>query len=279
MRARDVVPLTHTWVTGEADEPPVIVLLHGLGSCGEDWGLQVPALQSAYSLLLPDLRGQGRSPMPPGWPAIEDLAGDVRALLDRLGIVRAHVVGLSLGGAVALQLAADDPRRVRSLTAVNTFARLRVAGGAARRGVQRTWLAATGRMPELGRLVAAGLFPDAGQDAFRTAAAERLGLNSPWNYLRLLIAVSRFDLRRRLGEIQAPTLVVAGDQDSTVPMECKLELVRGIRGARLQVFPGSRHVTPLDRSSEFNACLLGFLEQIDGRRPVEPAIASRGGRS
>ncbi|MBM3120708.1 MAG: alpha/beta fold hydrolase [Chloroflexi bacterium] len=259
------VPLAHTRIAAARAEAPVVLLLHGLGSCGEDWGLQVPALRADYSLVLPDLRGQGRTPMPPGWPSIADLAADVRALMDGLGLASVHVVGLSLGGAVALQLAVDDPQRVRSLTAVNTFARLRVARGAARRGAERTWLAATGRMHELGRRVALGLFPEEGQEAFRQAAARRLADNRPANYLRLLSAVGRFDLRPRLAEIRSPTLVVAGEQDTTVPMECKLELARQIRGARLKVFSGSRHVTPLDRSPEFNACLLEFLIGVDGR--------------
>ena len=271
------VPLAHTRIAAARAEAPVVLLLHGLGSCGEDWGLQVPALRADYSLLLPDLRGQGRTPMPPGWPTIADLAADVSALLDELGLDSVHLVGLSLGGAVALQLAAVDPRRVRSLTAVNTFARLRVARGAAGRAAERTFLAATGRMAELGRRVALGLFPEEGQEAFRQAAAERLAQNRPMNYLRLLMAVSRFDLRPRLAAIRAPTLVVAGEQDTTVPMECKLELVRGIRGARLQAFPGSRHVTPLDRSQEFNGCLLEFLAGVEGRLAHGPAEPVPGG--
>lgn len=273
------VPLAHTWMAAARTEAPVVLLLHGLGSCGEDWGLQVPALRADYGLLLPDLRGQGRTPMPAGCPTIADLAADVHALLDVLRLGSVHLVGLSLGGAVALQLAADHPRRVRSLTAVNTFARLRVARGAARRGLERTWLAATGRMDELGRRVADGLFPEGGQETFRAAAASRLAHNRPLNYLRLLLAVGRFDLRARLGSITAPTLVVAGEQDSTVPMECKLELVEGIRGAQLQIFAGSRHVTPLDHSEEFNACLLAFLTQAERQAAITDILPGPGGRT
>src|SRR4030043_46986 len=95
-------------------DAPVVLLLHGLGSCGEDW---------------------------------------------------------------ALQRAADEPARWRSLIAVNAFARLRATRGSLRRGIERTWLAATGQMDELGRRVADGLFPDGGQEAFRAAAAARLAGN------------------------------------------------------------------------------------------------------
>ncbi len=225
--------------------------------------LQRPALLPHFTVLAPDLRGQGASPMPAGWPTIEDLAGDVLLLLDRLEIRSAHVVGLSLGGAVALQLAADEPARVRSLVAVNTFARLRATRGSLRRGMERTWLAATGRMDELGRRVAAGLFPDDGQQAFRAAAAARLAGNRPRTYIKLLAAVSRFDLRARLGEIRAPTLVIAGEHDTTVPFGCKLELATRIPGARLARFTGSRHVTPLDRAGPFTKRLIEFLESVE----------------
>ncbi len=207
--------------------------------------------------------------MPAGWPTIADLANDVRLLLDRLEIRSAHIVGLSLGGAVALQLAAEDPARVRSLVAVNAFARLRATRGSLRRGIERTWLAATGRMDELGRRVADGLFPDRGQEAFRAAAAARLAGNRPLTYIKLLAAVGRFDLRSRLEEIRAPTLVVVGEQDTTVPLRCKLELAAHIPGARLARFPGSRHVTPLDDAGAFSARLLEFLQSVEQGAPFD----------
>ena len=240
-----------------------MLLLHGLGSCGDDWGLQLRALTPRYSVLAPDLRGQGKSPMPAGWPTIELLTADVVSLLDRLEIESAHVVGLSLGGAVALQLAADMPERVRSLVAVNAFARLRGARGSWWRGIDRLWLAATGRMEELGRTVAAGLFPHAGQEEVRALAAARLAGNRPLTYVKLLAAIGRFDLRDRLGEIRVPALVVAGEQDATVSMDCKLELAAGIPDVRLERFAGSGHATPLDQPERFTAALLGFLESVD----------------
>jgi 3-oxoadipate enol-lactonase len=266
--ARTPIALEYRLDRSPAKDAAVVLLLHGLGSCGEDWALQRPALLPHFTVLAPDLRGQGDSPLPAGWPTIQDLAGDVLLLLDRLEIRSAHVVGLSLGGAVALQLAADEPARLRSLVAVNTFARLRATRGSRRRGIERMWLAATGRMDELGRRVADGLFPDDGQQAFRDAAAARLAGNRPLAYIKMLVAVSRFDLRARLGEIRAPTLVVAGENDTTVPLSCKLELAAHIPGARLARFAGSRHVTPLDRAGPFTARLLEFLRSVEHGAPV-----------
>jgi len=270
LAARTPISLEYRLDQSPTKDAPVVVLLHGLGSCGEDWALQRPSLLPYFTLLAPDLRGQGASPMPDGWPTIEDLAGDVLLLLDRLEIRSAHVVGLSLGGAVALQLAADEPVRWRSLIAVNAFARLRATRGALQRGIERTWLAATGQMDELGRRVADGLFPDGRQEAFRAAAAARLAGNRPLTYFKLLAAVGRFDLRSRLEEIRAPTLVMVGEQDTTVPLVCKLELAAHIPGAHLAKFPGSRHVTPLDDADSFSARLLEFLRSVEHGMPFEP---------
>jgi 3-oxoadipate enol-lactonase len=261
--ARAPLLLHHRLDVSRARGAHSVLLLHGLGSCGDDWALQLPVLLPRFTVLAPDLRGQGESPMPAGWPSVQVMAADVLSLLDRLGIGSAHVVGLSLGGAVALQLAVDAPGSVRSVVAVNTFARLRGAPGSLRRGIDRPWLALTGRMDELGRRVAMGLFPHDGQEPLRSLAGARLASNPPLTYVKLLAAVGRFDLRERLQEIRAPTLVVAGEQDTTVSLDCKLELAGRISGARLERFVGSGHATPMDCAERFNAVLLEFLESVD----------------
>jgi 3-oxoadipate enol-lactonase len=236
--ARSPVPLHHHLHASPVSGAPTILLLHGLGSCGADWGLQLPALVPGFSVLAPDLRGQGESPMPAGWPGMEVMAADVLLLLDRLRIESAHVVGLSLG-----------------------------ARGSWWRGMDRMWLAMTGRMDELGRRVALGLFPRDGQEEMRTLAAARLAANPPLTYVKLLAAIGRFDLRDRLGEIRAPTLVVAGEQDATVSLGCKLELAAGIPVARLERIAGSGHATPLDAALQFNPVLLEFLESVEQAKP------------
>jgi 3-oxoadipate enol-lactonase len=101
----------------------------------------------------------------------------------------------------------------------------------------------------------------------RALAAARLAANPPLTYVKLLAAIGRFDLRERLGEIRAPTLVVAGEQDATVSLECKLELAARIPGARLERIAGSGHATPLDAALRFNPVLLEFLESVEQAKP------------
>jgi pimeloyl-ACP methyl ester carboxylesterase len=169
-------------------------------------------------------------------------------------------VGLSLGGCVALALALGAPASVRSLTLVNTFARLRPAGWrGAYRMLERLVLLAVAPMPVIAARVAQGLFPWPEQEELRAAAAASLGRNDKRAYMAAARALTRFDVRERLAEIQCPTLVVAGEQDRTVPRASAELLQRRIPRARLVVVRGSGHATPYDRPELFNRLVLEFV--------------------
>jgi 3-oxoadipate enol-lactonase len=142
------------------DAGPAVVLLHGLGSSSADWPEQQAALAPAHRVLALDLPGHGASPLPSGRLTVEGMAAAVAALLERLDEAPAHVVGLSLGACVALRLALGAPSRVRSLTLINPFARLRPGGPGhvARLGL-RLVLLGSAPMRTLATHVARGLFP------------------------------------------------------------------------------------------------------------------------
>jgi 3-oxoadipate enol-lactonase len=256
----------HYTVTGPA-EAPVVLLLHGLGSSGDDWAPQVAALADRYRVLAVDLPGHHRSPRARGTASIPRMAAAVGALLDRLAIERVHVVGLSLGGCVALALALSTPERVRSLVVVNAFARVRPAGiRGALRGARRLVLAMVAPMRWVAASVAREAFPDAEHTALREAATARLAANARRSYLTCLGALLRFDVRGRLGEIRCPTLIVAGARDTTVPLAAKELLARAIPDARLQVIGDSGHVTHIDRPEAFNRLLLEHLAAVEAVR-------------
>lgn len=256
---------------------PAVVLLHGLGSCADDWPLQIPALGPRYRLLMVDLRGHGRSDAKPGWPRVSDMAGDVVGLLRSLGEPAAHLVGLSLGGAVALQMALDWQDQVRSMTLVNAFARLQPGVRRTVRGAVRLALLLCGRMDALGRWVARGLFPESEQAELRRVAANRIANNSRSAYLQAVVAAMRFDVRPRLSQVGVPTLVIAGERDDTVPMVAKLSLAGGMPNARIECFPTSGHATPYDAPTAFNRALLDFLSRVDSpRRTSSNASLARG---
>ncbi|MCS7177741.1 MAG: alpha/beta fold hydrolase [Anaerolineae bacterium] len=241
---------------------PAVVLIHGLGSCGEDWSLlQAPALSQRYRVLMPDLRGHGRSDKPPGPYTIPQMAEDIAGFLPAVGADAAHVVGFSLGGVVAQALAAHHPERVRSLILVNTFACLRPKGW---EEWQRTLTRLGALLVSLtlqARLEARELFPRPDQTSLRCIAYHRLCANDPAAYRAAMMAAARYDGRQDLRRIRAPTLVVAGLEDTVVPLRAKEELAAGIPGARLITIPRSGHATPTDQPVAFNRILLDFLRQ------------------
>lgn len=245
-----------------------VVLLHGLGSSAGDWLLQAPVFQDRHRVIAVDLPGFGDSPRLPGWPSIASYAGAVAEAMADAGVSAAHLVGLSLGGSVALQIGLDLPQRALSLTLVNAFGRLQVRPLAMLRTSVRIGLVLLGRMDRVGAWVAEELFPDPRQAELRRFAAERLAHAGRRSYLQAGQALARFNVQGRLGEVRCPTLVIAGENDTTIPSSAKEGLARAIPGARLVCVPGSGHATPIDEAQVFNRVVESFLDEVEGARPA-----------
>jgi 3-oxoadipate enol-lactonase len=259
-RQRDAVDLAY----GEAGHGSPLVLLHGLGSSRNDWLLQLPALVPRYRTVAVDLRGHGGSPPPPGPYRLDHFAADVAQLLQRIGAHPAHVVGISLGGAVALQLALDFPELMHSLVLVNTAARF-VSDSWQQRlmGMKRMASVYLFGMDRVAKAVAARLFPKPEQVQLRRETVERIRNNDLAAYRATLWAIARFDVQARLGEISCPALVVAGDQDTTVPLASKRLLAERIPHSRMEIIADSGHATPVDQPEAFNRVFMQFLEQLE----------------
>jgi 3-oxoadipate enol-lactonase len=239
------------------------VLLHGLGSSSRDWTAQLATLAERHPVLAIDLRGHGRSPSGRGRLTIAAMADDVARTLDSRGITSAHVVGLSLGGCVALALAAREPTRVRSLVLVNAFAKFRPHGlRGLLRGAERIGLLCVAPMRMVAAHVARDLFPRPEQRAAYLVAVDSLGRTARRVYLECILALLAFDSRSGLTSITCPTLVVAGERDRTVARSAALALARAIPGARLHVVADSGHATPHDQPDVFNRLVLEFLDGV-----------------
>jgi len=270
---KDPVYLELDWARARAE---TILLLHGMGSCGEDWVLQRNVLRGRYHLLRLDLPGHGRTRRLSGWPSIGSLSRAAQQAIERWAPTQpVHLVGLSLGAAVGLQLLVDHPWLLRSAVLVNGFGSGLLAGRGLRHGMERAALIAAGRMDLLGERIAAGLFPRPEQAAYRSLAARRIGANPWWNYLKLLTAIGRFDLRPRLGGIACPVLLVSGERDDTVPRSASQDLARRIPGAQWITLPEAKHAAPIDSAEAFNTILLEFLAANQGSSPEEVSPATR----
>ncbi|WNW11487.1 alpha/beta hydrolase [Pseudomonas sp. DTU_2021_1001937_2_SI_NGA_ILE_001] len=237
-----------------------ILLLHGLGSSGQDWEYQIPALAARHRVITLDLRGHGRSDKPRERYSIKGFAADVEALIEHLHLGPVHLVGLSMGGMVGFQLAVDQPQLLKSLCIVNSGPQVKVRSLNDLWQWLRRWsLARLLSMQALGQALGKLLFPRPDQAELRHKISERWARNDKRAYLASFDAIVGWGVQERLGRIACPTLVVAADRDYT-PVALKQAYVKLIPGARLVVIDNSRHATPLDQPEAFNRTLLEFIE-------------------
>lgn len=240
---------------------PPVLLLHGLGSAGADWALQLEALAEAgYRVLAPDLRGFGRSSAPPE-VTVEAMAEDMALFLRKLDALPAHVVGISMGGAVALQLALEHPEAVRKLVLVNTFARLRPRNlGEALYFLARMLIATMISPQKQAAMVAKRIFPRPEHEPLRQKLYSRIRHTNPCAYKAAMASLRRFNVMHRLGELKMPTLVITGSADTSISPQSQKEMAGRIPGARQVVIEGAGHAVIADSPEAFNRALLDFLE-------------------
>jgi 3-oxoadipate enol-lactonase len=246
---------------GPADAP-VVVLSNSLGATRGMWDPQVPALAERYRVVSYDTRGHGDSPAPAGPYTLDDLVDDVVALLDRLGVRRAHVAGLSLGGMTAMRLAAREPARVDRLVALATSAKPDPQGFLDRAAAARSG----GTAPLAPTVVSRWLTPGyAAEHPDLVARLEAMIVAADdEGYALCCEVVAAVDLREDLGRITAPTLVVSGAEDPALPPPHQQAIADGIAGASLvSVSPGA-HLPNLEQPLEVTGALLGHLDAAGG---------------
>lgn len=245
---------------------PAVILLHGFPLCRAMWQPQLKALSGVgFRVIAPDLRGFGRSPLPPGPVSMDAYADDIIALMDDLGLGRAAVVGMSMGGYVLFNLLERYPRRLAGAVFLVTRAAADDAAGKERRS-------ALARQVEEGR-------PQAVVEAFREIlfASETL-TESPQLVARvrgwleatpaagmiggLLAMRERRDALSLLPDIRVPALVLGAMEDRAVPAEHSRVIAEGIPGARLELLSGAGHLANLEVPNAVNALLLEFLENL-----------------
>jgi 3-oxoadipate enol-lactonase len=253
------------------DEP--IVFLHGFLFDGRQYEAQVAGLRDRYRCITVDFRGQGRSaPSPTGYQ-IEQHMADVLAMIRRLDLAPVHLVGLSMGGFVALRIAARQPGLLRSLTVVNTSA----AAHARAKFPKQLVLAAIARVAGVSLPpVRSGIESEMYGEAFRkdpTRAAERAVWRQRWARAdrsalvkTLLGFMIRPDIRDELGEVTVPTLIIAGGADTSLPPSFSREIHSRIAGSRLVELPGVGHSSPVEDPDGVTRALEQFLDDVRAHR-------------
>ncbi|MFC4638247.1 alpha/beta fold hydrolase [Deinococcus hohokamensis] len=243
-----------------------VLFLTGLGGTRVAWRAHLPVFGQRYRALSLDHRDSGNSDTVEDDYTTADQADDAAGLLQALEAAPAHVVGLSMGGFVALNLAVRHPALVRSLTLVATS-----AGGASHvppdpAGLESLRpnfdLSPAERALTTYRLITAPGWLDANPDlAARMAANAEAQPLSPAGYARQFRSTRTHDVTGQLAQLTVPTLVLHGDADPLVRYENGQHLARSIPGARLLTYPATGHLPQLERFTDFNRDVLAFLAE------------------
>ncbi|MCX5991565.1 MAG: alpha/beta hydrolase [Chloroflexi bacterium] len=244
-----------------------LLLIMGLGTDLTGWMFQIPEFSKKYQVIAFDNRGVGRTDAPDEPYSIKMMADDTVWLMDALGINRAHILGLSMGGMIAQELAIKYPERVKSLVLATTsagnypFSDHTVGAWAAAKteGVSpRTYF----------RLIFPFIFTD---KLFENSGIVEMALDTmaaapylqPAHALaHQVTAATEHNALGRLSHIVAPTLVLVGKQDILLPVKLSKELATGIDKAKLVVLEGGGHAFNVEIRDKFNQAVLDFLAQI-----------------
>jgi len=252
--------VAHT-VSGRTDAPTV-VLANSLGSTWEMWDANLAEWEQYFRVIRFDTRGHGRSPVPAGPYDIDDLADDVVVLLDRLGVERAHFVGLSLGGMTGLRLAARDPSRVDRLVVLCTGARLDPAAA----WTDRADLVRTKGSEAVAEAVVRRWFTEARleSDPLLRERSEAMVASTPAEgYASCCEVIATMDLLPDLPAITAPTLAIAGADDPATPPWQLERIADSVAHGKLLVVPGAAHLAAAERPDVINPAVIAHLMEDD----------------
>ena len=240
-----------------------VILLHGLGVNCNSWQLQIPALTDAgFRVLAPDLPGFGETPYTRKYTNIAQTAAILCDWLAAVKLSKCYMVGISMGGVIALQFALDHPSFVVKLVLVNTFASLKPdTADLAIHMALRFIIAHILGIRAQANLVARRMFPYPTQDDLRELFITQVLQANPKAYRAVMRALAKFDVNHRLHDLSTPTLVISGGEDKTVPLKIQKQLVTGMPNAQHQIIGQAGHAVTIDQAALFNHKLLAFLSE------------------
>lgn len=256
-----------------------IILLHGIGNSGRAWGPQIPPLvEAGYRVIVPDHAGHGASAPLSAPFGVDDIAGDVEKLCEQLDIDDLDVVGLSLGGMVALELALRHPTRIGRLIVANSFdktatpefhdmaqgwATIFARPDGALQSLEQSW--PTLVSPEF-QATAAGLQT---YQVWHGIAAMADG----YSLACVARGIGTFDASARMAQLEMPTLFISGSLDRMSPPETSQRMAEQVSHGQHTMIAGAGHISNADSADEFNKRLLEFLRSAVQKTTAMPNIA------
>jgi pimeloyl-ACP methyl ester carboxylesterase len=254
LQTNDII--TYYEVTGKG-EP--LVFIHGLGSSSEDWKFQIDYFSKYYNVLVYDIRGHGKSQKPIQKYSIEQFAKDCYELILQLGFSTIHVVGFSLGGTIAFQLAVMHLNIIKSLTIVNSLPEVRIKDyGIIFKIKLRLLLVRVFGLYITSLILSKQLFSGRNNAQIRREFIRKWHKNDKKAYLASVKSLIGWSVKPYLNLINVPTLIISSEFDYT-SVESKKEIVRMLPKAQLIIVKNSRHALPVENPIEFNKILMNNL--------------------
>lgn len=245
---------------------PVVTFSHSLACNLSMWDEQARALKGRYRILRFDTRGHGQTSAPAAAYTLEQLAHDLKGLLDGLSITATHFVGLSMGGMIGQVFALKYPAMVQSLVLCDTTSRYPSAAAP----VWEERIKAVGAKgmepmvaPTLERWFTAP-FRARRQDLMDKVGAMIRSTPAP-GYIGCCHAIPKINVTARLKEVRCPALVIVGEEDLGTPVEMAREIHAALPGAELAILSRASHLSNVEQPAEFNRALGGFLDKLSGR--------------
>jgi 3-oxoadipate enol-lactonase len=237
-----------------------IVFIHGLGASTRDWEAQVRHFSKTHQVITFDLRGHGRSDKPDGPYDVPMFAKDTIGLLELLHTGPVHIVGWSLGGVIAFQIALDFPKQLKTLTIINSVPTFGDPVLFQQEIDRRVGIVRQFGMRAIGQALSENLFPKPEHTHLREGFVERWAENDPRAYIEATRSGLGWSVINRLGTIECPTLIISAEHDYW-PLAEKEAQAKLIPNARFQVILDSHHAVVLEQPDKLNAALGQFLTE------------------
>jgi len=245
-----------------------LVLLHGLNGDSSGWSQMMPEFAKHYQAIAPDARGHGASGKPDLPYSISQFSEDLFAFLQKLKIPQAHLLGLSMGGAIAQQFALDHPEKVRCLILISSFSyidpHLHEAFSRLRKSLERGGYPAF--FDEVVKLAFTPGFVSANTKSIAELKQKRIQINSPVAIGRATDACLAFHLKEEISQISHPTLILSGREDVFTPIHLSEQIHRSIRGSEWKILEGVGHNLYIEKPTEMAQLVLEFLRRHNGAR-------------
>jgi len=257
----------------------LVVFLHGVGGNRRNWRANLPAFAEHFLAAAWDARGYGDSDDYPGALRFRDFSDDLARVLDHFGAARAHLVGLSMGGRIALDFARSHPDRLHTLTLCATFTGFGTFSEEAKAEFVRSRKEplVNGLEPaDIADAVARSLMgPKATDTALAQLVDSMVHLHKE-SYIKSIEALVHEDTDSSLDHVHVPTHVVCGASDPLTPLAMSQEIVRLIPNAQLTLLPDAGHLLNIESPAAFDEAVLGFLLKNSPRHPSSGGSAVSG---